>query len=53
MPIGRLTRAVRKEQCMRVSSLLIYPVKSIGGVAVDTASIDGGKDGGSSRLPSR
>ena len=38
--IAYLFRAVREDNRVLVTSLLIYPVKSMGGVAVDTAGIE-------------
>ena len=36
----RSCSAIREDERVRVTSLLIYPVKSMGGVAVDTAGIE-------------
>jgi uncharacterized protein len=36
----RSCSGIREDERVRVTSLLIYPVKSMGGVAVDTASIE-------------
>jgi len=38
--IASLLRAVREDDRVLVTSLLIYPVKSLGGVGVDTAGIE-------------
>jgi uncharacterized protein YcbX len=38
--IAKLLRAIREDDRVLVTSLLIYPVKSMGGVAVDTAGIE-------------
>jgi len=40
MAIAKLFREVREDDRVLVTSLLIYPVKSMGGVAVDTAGIE-------------
>jgi uncharacterized protein YcbX len=37
---GEAAPAVREDERVHVTSLLIYPVKSMGGIAVDTASIE-------------
>jgi uncharacterized protein YcbX len=38
--IAKLLRAIREDEGVRVTSLLVYPVKSMGGLAVDTAGIE-------------